>query len=261
MLHQGSLPLSLIVITKNEERNIGRCLASAAWIKDIVVLDSGSTDQTAYIAQKNGARFFTGPWLGFGPQKQKAVDLAFNDWVLCLDADEALSEELSIEIQELFSSSQIDEFPAYRIPRLSFHLGRWIRHGGWHPDYQVKLFNRKEARYSDHKVHEQVMADRYGKLKNSVLHWVFMDLNHQVATNNRYSSLGAEELVLQSRLALIFKMLIKPPIKFIECYIWKRGFLDGLPGWIIAVGASYSIFLKFAKRWENLYVKAPAEKG
>ncbi|MBX3041903.1 MAG: glycosyltransferase family 2 protein [Bdellovibrionaceae bacterium] len=242
------LPLSLVVITKNEEANIERCLRSAPFAADIVVVDSGSTDQTVNLAERHGARVFTEPWRGYGPQKKFAVGKATHDWVLSLDADEALSPELAKEIQERFAG--LDERAGYLIPRKSFHLGRWILHGGWYPDYQLRLFNRTHAQWDEEEVHEKVEVERKERLKQPLLHWVFEGVSDQVITNDRYSSLQAGNLAKAGKRFSLLKLIFKPWSKFIECYFFKRGFQDGLPGLIIAVGAAYSVFLRWSKLWE-----------
>jgi glycosyltransferase involved in cell wall biosynthesis len=241
-------PVSLIVITRNAEAHIARCLRSVPFAADKVVLDSGSSDRTVEIAKSLGARVFSEEWRGFGPQKARATALAQTDWVLNLDADEALSEGAQKELQQLCNDSlSID---AYSFPRLSFHMGRWIRHGGWYPDRQVRFYNRQRAQWSAAALHEKVEAAQVLALREPILHWVFQDLTDQVQTNNRYSGLGAQVLLAQGRRFCLFHLLTKPGVKFLETYIWKRGFLDGMPGFVIAVGAAYSVFLKWSKLWE-----------
>ncbi|MGE0763997.1 MAG: glycosyltransferase family 2 protein [Bdellovibrionales bacterium] len=241
--------LSLVVITKNEAHNIARCLDSVPFATDKVVVDSGSTDETVAIAKRHGARVFTEEWKGFYQQKVKATNFAAHDWVLNLDADEALSPEAAEEVQKLLNESELA--PAYALPRLSFHLGKWIRHGGWFPDWQVRLFDRKIAQWQAGEVHERVEAPQVGRLKQPIHHWVFSDLTDQIETNNRYSGLGAVELQKRGKKFSPLKLLFKPVFKFFETYLWKCGFMDGMPGFIIAVGAAYSMFLKYAKLWET----------
>ncbi|MEY4616475.1 MAG: hypothetical protein RJB66_1435 [Pseudomonadota bacterium] len=244
------LPVSLCVITLNEATNIQRCLQSVPFASDIVVLDSGSSDETRTLAEGLGARVFDEEWRGFGSQKRRSVELAQYDWVLCLDADEALGAELQKEIVQLLKNG----FPAragYKIPRKSWHLGRWLLHGGWYPDYQTRLFNRRQLQWSADDLHESVRGENIEVLKNDLLHFPFDNLADQIATNNRYSTLGAEALRKSGKQAGLWQLLSKPPVKFIELYIFKRGFLDGRAGFIIAVGAAYSIFLKYAKFWEQ----------
>ena len=241
-------PLSLTVITLNAEAHLARCLKSVPFATDVVVLDSGSTDRTVEVAKQLGARVFSEEWRGYGPQKQRASELAKHEWVLSLDSDEALSEQSAQELRELLAAGLNGE--AYAFPRLSFHMGRWIRHGGWYPDWQVRLFDRRRTGWSADKLHEKVTAQEVSRLRHPIFHWVFKDLTDQVQANNRYSGLGAEQLAGKGRSFCLFHLLTKPWVKFFETYVWKRGFLDGLPGFIIAVGAAYSVFLKWAKLWE-----------
>lgn len=243
------LPISLVVITLNEESNIERCLRSVPFVSDIVVVDSGSRDATVDLAQKMGARVFHEAWRGFGPQKRFAVEKAAYDWVLSLDADEALSPELAREIEEKFATFRAEY--GYLMPRKSFHLGRWIQYGGWFPDDQLRLFNRLFSNFNEDTIHEKVEVSHRERLKAPILHWVFKNLSHQVVTNDRYSSLQAGELLRKGQGPSFWRLLLKPPTKFIECYFFKKGFLDGIPGLVIAISASYSVFLKWAKVWEE----------
>ncbi len=246
-------PISLTVITRNAEAHIERCLKSVPFASDILVLDCGSDDRTRSIAEKCGARVVIEEWRGFGPQKRRAAELAKYDWVLNLDADEALSPESQAEVLTLLAGTLTAE--AYAFPRLSFHMGRWIRHGGWYPDRQTRLFDRRRANWSDAQIHEKIVTTSVGRLQKPIHHWVFKDLSDQVATNNRYSSLGAENLAAAGRGWILFNLLTKPKVKFFETYIFKLGFLDGMPGFVIAVGAAYSVFLKWAKLWERKRLK------
>lgn len=247
-------PLSLVIITKNAEAHIARCLKSVPFASDVVVVDSGSTDGTVTLAKSLGARVFQEEWRGFGPQKRRATELAKTDWVLNLDADEALGEGAQIELQALLAQPPLD-IDAYAFPRLSYHMGRWIRHGGWYPDWQVRLYDRRHANWSEDPLHEKVQAKNVRRLKSPLLHWVFKDLTDQVATNNRYSGLGTDQLERKGRRFRLFHLITKPTVKFLETYVWKLGFLDGMPGFIIAVGASYSVFLKWSKLWEREHIK------
>ncbi len=246
------LPISLVIISLNEEVNVERCIESCPWASEVVLLDSGSTDRTVDLATSKGAKVYIEKFRGYREQKQRATDLAQNNWILSLDADEALSPELSKEIQLLFENSPTKD--GYEIPRKSFHMGRWILHGGWHPDRQLRLFNKEKAKWAGGNVHEYIEitseAQQTGLLKNSILHWVFDDLTDQVDTNNKYSSFGARDLLDRGKKFSILKLITKPISKFLETYVVKRGFLDGLPGFIVAVGAAYSVFLKFSKLWE-----------
>ncbi len=237
--------LSAVVIVKNEEQNIERCLRSLDWVQEILVYDSGSVDQTVAIAKKMGAKVIEGEWLGFGPTKHKATALAQSDWVLSVDADEEVSVELKNEIQQKWA--HLNPEVGYRIPRLSFFLGRWIRYGGWYPDYQLRLFNKKYSQWNQATIHEKVESKHQENMSNVLKHYVFKNIQHQVETNNRYSGLQAQQMNRSGKKFSYFHFLTKPSVKFIECYFWKLGFLDGWAGYVIARSAAYSVFLKWAQ--------------
>lgn len=238
------------MITKNEESQIERCLSSVPWAAEKIVVDSFSTDKTVEIAEKMGTKVYEEAWRGFGPQKAFATTKASHEWVLSLDADEALSPELSEEIQNQFRN--LNSEAGYELNRRSFHLGRWITHESWYPDRQLRLFNKKHSQWSDSVLHEKIQTQKVLRLQGDILHWVFDGVSDQVIADDRYSTLGAEKLLQKGDQFSVLKMFVKPPIKFFECYFLKLGFLDGLPGFIIAIGASYySIFLRYAKIWEK----------
>jgi glycosyltransferase involved in cell wall biosynthesis len=242
----NQIPLTVVVITKNEEANITRCLTSVlGWVDEVVVYDSGSVDQTVQVASKLGAHIVSGEWVGFGPTKKKATLLAKNDWILSLDADEEVSLDLKNEIQQKFSS--LDSESAYALPRKSFFLRKWILHGGWYPDRQVRLFNQKYSMWNQDLIHEKVQAKSVENLKNCLNHYVFKNLSHQVTTNDRYSTLQAQKMFDDGKKMNWFHFMTKPTVKFIECYFLKLGFLDGYAGYVIARSAAYSVFLKWAK--------------
>jgi glycosyltransferase involved in cell wall biosynthesis len=244
--------LSLVIITLNEENDIARCIESVPFAQEIIVVDSLSKDKTRDIALKLGAKVIEKQFLGYRAQKQFAIDQATCEWVLSLDADEALSSDLQSEIlAHLLNLEFQSRFNGFKMPRLSFYLGRWIRHGGWYPDYQTRLFKKDKGVWTGGAVHESVEVDgSVGKLKGDIHHFVFRDLNEQVNANNEFSSLGSAELLKKAKNFSLLKLVFKPIGKFIECYLWKLGFLDGVQGFIIALGASQSIFLKYAKLWE-----------
>lgn len=239
------LPITLAIITLNEESKIGRCIESCPWASEVVVVDSGSQDKTVDIAKGLGATVVVEKFRGYREQKQFATNLAKNNWVLSLDADELLSSDLSQEIHGLFRKGVSED--GFEMPRKSFHMGRWILHGGWYPDYQLRLFDKTRGQWVGGNVHEHFDAKNVKRLRGEILHHVFENLSDQVDTNNRYSTFGAMDLYQKGKKFSIFKLLFKPISKFLETYMIKRGFLDGLPGFIISVGAAYSVFLKFAK--------------
>lgn len=241
-------PITLLIITQNEERNIERCIRSVPFASEVLVVDSGSQDRTCEIAAGLGAKVIHNSWPGYGPQKRFATEKASFDWILSLDADEALSPELASEIQSRFAGLRPQV--GYEMPRKSFHLGKWIQYGGWYPDYQLRLYHRQHSNWPDSQIHERVQAPKVERFHNPLLHFVFEDLRAQVNANNKYSSLLAEKDLVNGRRFSFLKLLLKPWSKFIECYFLKLGFLDGLPGFIIAVSAGYSIFLRWSKIWE-----------
>jgi glycosyltransferase involved in cell wall biosynthesis len=249
------LPLTLAVITFNEEKNIERCIRSVPFAGDVVVVDSNSTDKTIDIARRLGARISVEPWKGFSRQKTRAMALGRFDWVLSLDADEALSEEAQAEILALFSGGE-PTVDAYEFSRRTWHLGRWLYHGGNYPDRQIRLFHRLRSKWSEADVHERVIAankdsHKVERLKSDILHWPFANVAEQVATINRYSALRADEWARQGKTFGRTKMFIKTTGKFFEVYFLKKGFRDGVPGLINAFVASFATFLRWAKLYEK----------
>jgi glycosyltransferase involved in cell wall biosynthesis len=251
-----NLSLSLVIITLNEERNIERCIKSVPFASEIIVVDSFSQDRTVQIARELGAKVMTRPFDGYRNQKQFAHEQVSSEWVLSLDADEALSPLLQDEIKNVLTQP-VQQVSGFRMPRLSFHLGKWIRHGGWYPDFQTRLYKKNKASWVGGVVHEHVAVDGIVTDLNSDLqHYVFRDLDDQIDTNNEFSTLGAQDLMRRGCRFSVFKLVFKPVGKFFECFIWKRGFLDGPEGFIIALGAAQSMFLKHAKFWEARVVSA-----
>ncbi|MBU1668286.1 glycosyltransferase family 2 protein [bacterium] len=243
------IKISAAIITYNEEKNIKRCMDSLDFVDEIVIVDSLSSDNTCAIARELGAKVIDQKFLGHINQKQLAVDHCTHDWVLSLDADEEVSEELRTSILELIKNPLAYE--AYEMKRVSFHLGKWIRHGGWYPDKKIRFFNKQHAHWGGYNPHDKVIVDgKVGMLEGDLKHYVFKDLRHNIDTNNSYSSIMAEDLNNNGKKFSYFKLFLKPVGKFLEVYLYKKGFLDGMPGFIIAVGAAYSMFLKFAKLWE-----------
>ena len=257
MPHPNPTPsLSATVITLNEERNLERCLESLRFVSEVIVVDSGSTDGTRGIAEKFGARWFQNPWKGYGQQKNFAQAQASHDWVLNIDADEVVSSELRVEILKTLSEKASSEVAplAYKIPRLTRYLGRWIRHGGWYPNALVRLAHRKHARWTEPAVHEAwelTSPGKVGSLSAPFHHYTFRGVSDQIRTNLRYSRLGYEQLQARGTARSWLKLILKPIGKFIETYWIKRGFLDGIPGLIISVNAAHSVFLKFAYFYED----------
>jgi len=246
-------PLSVTIITLNEETNIARAIESVrGFAQEILVVDAGSTDRTVEIARHLGAKVITNPWRGYGQQKNYAQDHATHDWVLNLDADEEVSPELSIEIQHALEAGENQGIAGYSIPRLSKYLGRWIRHGGWYPNRLVRLANRKAAVWTEPDVHEEwVVRGPVIPLRHDLLHYPFTNIGDQILTNLRFSRLGSEALRKRGQQKNLLLLLLKPIGKFLETYIAKAGFRDGIAGFIISVNAAHSIFLKYAYLFED----------
>ncbi|MHB1942794.1 MAG: glycosyltransferase family 2 protein [Acidiferrobacteraceae bacterium] len=241
------MSLSVVLITLNEAARIERCLASLAWADEIIVVDSGSTDGTLELCTRHGAQVFsTADWLGFGPQKNRALAHARSDWVLSIDADEWLSPQLTDEIRAAMGRSAAAV--AYRMPRRSRYLGRVMRHGGWWPDYVVRLFRRGQGRFSDDRIHERVVVDGpVATLIEPLEHEAFVDLEQVLNKVNRYSTLGAETLVERGRRASLFSAIAHGLWAFIRTYIVQAGFLDGQAGFMLAVSNAEGTYYRYAK--------------
>lgn len=240
------MTLSVIIITKNEARHIVACLESVAFADEFIVVDSGSTDDTVALARKFGARVEVTPdWPGFGPQKNRALDLATGDWVLSIDADERVTPELAREIQAVLATPRTD---AYEIPRLSEFCGRFIRHSGWWPDHVLRLFKRGTARFTDAAVHERVVPQGpVQQLKGHFEHYPYPNLDALINKVNRYSSDAAAMMYARGKRATIFSALGHGFWTFVRIYLIRRGFLDGRHGLVLAVTAAAGSFFRYAK--------------
>jgi glycosyltransferase involved in cell wall biosynthesis len=237
--------LSVVLITRNAANVVEPCLESVAFADEIVVVDSASGDGTGEIAARHGARIVQKEWLGFGRQKQFAVEQARNDWVLCLDADERVSPELAASIQ---AALRAPVSPVYRMARRNRFLGRWLAHGEGYPDWSPRLFNRMNARWSDDLVHEKVLfAVTPGTLQGDLMHDSTDDLNGYLERQNRYTTLAARQAFERRVSAGTAHLLLSPVVRFIKFYILRLGFLDGVPGLLhISIGCMNS-YLKYAK--------------
>lgn len=242
--------VSVTVITLNEAANIDACLESVRWADDVVVVDSGSTDGTVERAKAHGARVIAREWPGsYADQKNFAAGEAAHDWILSLDADERVTPALATEITSLLASAPA--FAGYRIPRVTRHLGRWIRTTDWYPDYQLRLYDRRRAQWPPRLVHESVTAEGpIGYLVNDLEHYAYRDISHHHEVMNRYTTLAARQMHERGRRAGVFDLVLHPPGAFLRNYVLKRGFIDGLPGFVISAMNAHYVFLKFAKLWE-----------
>jgi glycosyltransferase involved in cell wall biosynthesis len=238
-------PVSAVLITRNAAPVLEACLESLAFADEVVIVDSSSTDGTPDVAQRKGARVVQKEWLGFGRQKQFAVEQASHDWVLCLDADERVSPELARSIERALAAPVS---PVYRMARRNRFLGRWLAHGEGYPDWSPRLFNRMNARWSDDLVHEKVLfAVTPGTLQGDLMHDSFDDLAAYLERQNRYTTLAARQAFEQGRSANVLHLFLSPVVRFIKFYIMRLGFLDGLPGLLhISIGCMNS-YMKYMK--------------
>jgi glycosyltransferase involved in cell wall biosynthesis len=250
------LALSVVIITHNEERNIARCIASVrALSDDIVVVDSGSTDRTVAIASGMGARVSHHPWAGYSAQKNYANALARHDHILSLDADEALSPELTRSIQEAGAAGWSG---AYSFHRLTNYCGHWVRHGGWYPDTKVRIFPKAGTRWTGEHVHETLElapGTPVTLLKGDLLHWSYHTLKDHEQRIERYSDLHAQKLLAEGRRAGWIKRRLSPVVKFIQGYLLQLGLLDGTAGWHIARLSARAVHLKYAKLHQLLQAR------
>lgn len=250
-------PLSVAIITLNAASQLEACLQSARFADEIVVVDSGSTDGTQALAERHGARVIQQDWLGFGPQKQFAVEAACHDWVLCLDADERVTPALQMAIESALeigqnSASTAAAPHAYRFPRCNRFLGRYLKHGEGYPDWSLRLFNRRHARWSDDAVHEKVVSDgTIGALAGDLLHDSAESLSSYLTKQNRYTSLAADMALAAGKRSSVGRVALSPLVRFIKFYFVRQGFRDGLPGFVhIAIGC-FNSMIKYAKMLER----------
>jgi len=247
----STLLLSVAVIARNEADRIGRLLDSTAFADEVLVVDSGSTDETVRVCRSAGARLVHLECQGYAAQKQSALELAHGEWVLNLDADEAISDRSAAEIMLAIEKAPPD-VAAFSMPRLSRYLNRWIRHGGWYPDRKVRLVRRGSGKWVGDGIHEKLeVSGRVEKLKHPILHYVYRSISDQVRTINNFSTVTADHVGRSGTRLYLLYGLVHAVGKFLECAIWKMGILDGMAGLVIAVNSSFYVFLKHAKTWEK----------
>lgn len=240
--------ITAAIVALNEERNLARAIESLQCVDEIVVVDSGSTDRTCDVATALGARVVQEKWRGYAAQKNFAAACASNDWILSLDADEALSEELNGEITAWKSAPENTRFAGFSTPRLAQYLGRWILHGGWYPDRKIRLYDRLQAQWIGDYVHESVTtAGVVGEFKGNLLHFTCDSIAAHFRTLDRYTTLAAAELRTKRTGVPVRKLFIGPVWTFFRTYFLQRGFQDGLQGMTIAWMAALYVYLKYAK--------------
>lgn len=238
--------LSVAIITLNEERNLAECLASVSFADEIVVVDGGSRDRSCEIARAAGARVIEEPdWQGFGVQKNRAIDACSGDWVLSIDADERVPQNLRAEIQTVLRDSAFD---VYEMPRSSYYCGRFMRHSGWWPDHVRRLFRRGTARFSPAPVHESLQTDRsVGRLNTPLEHWSFRTMEDVLDKVNRYSSLSAPVVIERGDRPSLFTAIFHGAAAFLRTYFLRCGFLDGSHGFMLAVSNAEGSYYRYVK--------------
>ena len=246
------MKISAVIIACNEEKKIGDAIRSVAWADEVLVIDSESTDRTKEIAENLGAMVVIRPWPGFAKQKQFGVDTAKYDWIFSLDADEQVSPELEKEIVAIRDTPTHAD--GYRISRLSYYMGRAIRHSGWYPDRQLRLFDRRRGSWSKVLIHESVKLAEGAvskELKGEIIHFS-MDsaAHHNAMISERYAPLAAQQMLLNGRRTSWLRIAVAGPIAFMSAFVLKAGFLDGLPGFCIARFAAHNAFMKHLCLWE-----------
>lgn len=244
-------PLSVCIIARDEEENLPRCLASVAWADErVVVVDPRSRDRTEERAREAGARVLRHPYEGNIEQKNVALDAASHDWVLALDADEAATPELADAVRRVLERPE-RAFAGYEVDRLTWHLGRWIRHGDFHPDWQLRLFRRSAGRWAGTNPHGRVRVQgRVERLAGVLEHYSYRDLADQVTRIRDFAGVQARALHARGVRARPRHWLLHPPVRFLRAYLLKQGFRDGVPGFVIAVATAFHVFLKYAVLWE-----------
>lgn len=250
-----ALPLSLSIISMNEEANLRHCLASAADLAaEIVVVDSGSTDKTCDIAREFGARVQHQDWLGHRDQKNVALGLCTQPWVLALDCDEEVTPELRASILRFFESGDCERYDGAWMSRLTFFLGTWIRHGDWYPDRKLRVFKREKAKWGGSPEHDKIVLDGDGpttQLSGDLRHYSFKDISHYLHKHVHYSDVFLQrERDARKRFSL-FKVIARPAWRFFRAYILRLGFLDGFPGLWIAGATAFFAFVRYSRTFED----------
>ena len=247
--------LSVVIVAKNEARNIAGCIASASFADEVVVLDSGSSDRTAALAAQAGARVVQTDWPGYGPQVARGFRLATSSWVLSLDADERVGDALRAEILAAVRSNAFD---GYRIPRLSEFCGRFIHHSGWRPDRTLRLGRRAVSGFTDHFLHAHMTVDgRIGELRHAIVHFSYPDIHDVLEKLDRYSSGNARDMLAAGKSAGVGKAVMHGFFAFVRTYFFRLGFLDGQHGLMLAVYNAEYTYYKYIKL---MFLKSPPQR-
>ena len=240
------MSLSVILITRNEAANIRACLESVAWADEIIVVDSGSTDETAAIARSMGARVYEHDWPGFGPQKNRALGYAGKEWVFSIDADERVTPELRAEIENVLMAEQASD--SYLVPRVSNYCGRFMYHSGWYPDLLLRLFKRGKAHFTDDLVHERLVVEGSSdKLTSQLLHYAFDDIEEVLHKVNQYSTAGAAMMYKRGKKSSLIGAVVRGLWSFFRTYILRGGILDGREGLMLAISNAEGTYYRYLK--------------
>jgi glycosyltransferase involved in cell wall biosynthesis len=242
--------ISAFIVCKNEENSIRRALESVSWCDEIVIVDSGSTDNTLEICREFTQKIIFREWSGYSEQKFFALKLCTSDWILNLDADEEVSIKLRNSIHDMLEKHQT-EIDGYNINRVVFYLNRWWRNGGWYPEYRLRVCRRSKTSWGGSNIHEKaIVKGKTEKLIGELHHFTYEDIAEHIRVVNRYSSLLTEETSLRKGDYLLPRMIIHPITRFIKHFILKHGYRDGIAGLIVATTESFYVFMKYAKVWE-----------
>lgn len=243
--------ISAFIVCCNEEHNIRRCLDSLRWCDEIVIIDSGSKDRTLAIAREYTDKIFHYDWAGYVQQKRIGLGHCSSDWVLNLDADEELSPELRQEIEEILCGKTHNGINGYYLSRVVFYLGRWWRRGGWYPEYRLRFSRRALTTWGGRDPHEKAIVEgATRRLRGELHHYTYISMNDQISRLNNFSSTAARTMYSAGKRASLWNLFFNPPMRFLKFYFLKRGFREGLPGFIVAALEAYYVFLKYAKLWE-----------
>ncbi len=237
--------ISVVIITYNEEKNIKDCLESVKWADEIIVIDAYSQDRTVEICKGYTDKIFKRPWSGYGEQKNYGLSMVKNEWALFLDADERISDTLITEIANISNGEPCD---GYYIPRKSFYLNRQIKHGDWNPDLKLRLVRAQNAKWDEALVHERlILSGNIGCLRNPIYHYTYKDIKHHLKKANRYSGLFAESAFKKGKKVGMHRLFLEPPARFVSVYFFRKGFMDGFAGFVIAGVESFEVFLRYLK--------------
>ncbi len=254
--------VTVCIIAGNEEKNIRRCLESVRWADEIVVVDSFSRDRTFEIAKEYTDRVYQHEWRGYVAQKVLAKSYATKPWIMFVDADEEVSAPLRDEILSLLEKGVPNEIAGFDFPRMVWFLDRWIRHGDWYPDRKLRLFRSDRGTCGGTEPHDRIYVQgRVGHLRSPLFHYTYDSIEDQFETLNRFSRISAAGQRHRALATILWHMAMDPPFRFLRCYFLRRGFLDGVPGFIIASTVAFGTFAKYAKLWERLHARpAPGQQ-